>query len=227
MCYGFKGLDNESMAASSKWNLPRQQLHIFQKLGEGNFGDVFLAVFNTTPTCSIMVALKTLRGPSDAGSNNESNNNAPMRPRLSSTYSSYTSALPVASNGGGGGGGGDTPASIELELEFKKEANTMKRLNHPNLVSLLGVCTEKKPMIMVMEYLPGGALCDWLVKNKTGGMMTARKEIGILSQVAAGMQHLFGLSIVHRDLAARNVLVGAGLLCKVVSKSYCTLVYIH
>ena len=41
----------------------------------------------------------------------------------------------------------------------------MKRLQHPNLVSLLGVCTIDRPILMVLEYLAGGSLDDWIAKN--------------------------------------------------------------
>lgn len=49
--------------------------------------------------------------------------------------------------------------------EFLAEIEWMKRLQHPNLVSLLGVCTREEPMYIVLEYLAGGSLDDWLEAN--------------------------------------------------------------
>lgn len=63
----------------------------------------------------------------------------------------------------------------------------MLKLRHPNLVSLLHVISREAPLALMLEYLPGGALCDWLVAERN-----PRQEdlLYILHQVACGMAEL-------------------------------------
>jgi serine/threonine protein kinase len=52
----------------------------------------------------------------------------------------------------------ERPTTDELE-EFLSEIATMKKVgHHPNIVSLLGCCTIKQPLIMIMEYVGSGDL---------------------------------------------------------------------
>lgn len=97
--------------------------------------------------------------------------------------------------------------------EFLREAMLMKRLRHPNLVRMLGLCTKAEPALVVLEFLPGGALDEWVFYKGE----TSPKEvlIGFVHQIALGMMALGELAIVHRDLAGRNVLVGDDYRVKV------------
>ena len=56
-----------------------------------------------------------------------------------------------------------------LEADFLKEKNTflseteiMKRLNHPNLVKMLGICVDKSPFYLVQELCQNGDLKNYL-----------------------------------------------------------------
>lgn len=52
----------------------------------------------------------------------------------------------------------ERPTPDELE-EFLSEIGTMKKVSkHPNVVSLLGCCTIKQPLLMIMEYVGYGDL---------------------------------------------------------------------
>ena len=44
-------------------------------------------------------------------------------------------------------------STIEEKLDFLSEAEMMKRFNHKNIVSLLGVCTRNEPVYTVMEFI--------------------------------------------------------------------------
>lgn len=69
--------------------------------------------------------------------------------------------------------------------DFKAEMDLMKRLQHPNLVSLLGVCTLDQPNYIVLEYLAGGSLEGWLKAN--GGRLLPSDCITIASQVSTAL----------------------------------------
>jgi serine/threonine protein kinase len=93
----------------------------------------------------------------------------------------------------------------EAEQEFLGEIGVMKQLRHPNLVSLLGVCTAGSPTFMILEFLKGGSLEDWLPEN--GPRLKPERLTHLLHQVALGFLALEEAMIIHRDLAARNVLI--------------------
>jgi serine/threonine protein kinase len=106
--------------------------------------------------------------------------------------------------------------SSQTEVDFLGEIGLMKRLRHPNLVTLLGVCTREPPFLAVLEFLTGGSLDIWLPENGHKLLKpTPTKLVGMLHQIALGCQALALAGIVHRDLAARNVLVDDRLHVKV------------
>uniref|UniRef100_A0AC34F987 Protein kinase domain-containing protein n=1 Tax=Panagrolaimus sp. ES5 TaxID=591445 RepID=A0AC34F987_9BILA len=53
----------------------------------------------------------------------------------------------------------------EIIKEICKEARTMRRFKHPNVVAFYGVAIEHEPIMIVMELVSGGALDSYLVKN--------------------------------------------------------------
>ena len=88
----------------------------------------------------------------------------------------------------------------------------MTRLSHANLVTLVAVCMDSEPLLMVLDYLPGGSLDKWLDVNHA--LASLDDKVAILHQVAAGASALHAAGVVHRDIAARNVLIGAGFMVK-------------
>jgi serine/threonine protein kinase len=113
-------------------------------------------------------------------------------------------------------GSNSSPAAARAEAEFVAEIELMKRLRHPNLVALLGVCTRAPPFWAVLELLHGGSLDEWLPSNGPALLNPAPTRLVVmLNQVALGCLALSQAGIIHRDLAARNILVDSKLQVKV------------
>lgn len=111
---------------------------------------------------------------------------------------------------------GAREAANTLQAEFLREVELMKQFRHPNLVQLLGVSTSTKPFMMILEFLKGGSLDQWLPENGPKLLKpTSAKLVHVLHQVALGMDALGKADIVHRDLAARNCLIDEHLHVKV------------
>eukprot|EP00730_Choanoeca_flexa_P020157 TRINITY_DN9856_c0_g1_i1.p1 TRINITY_DN9856_c0_g1~~TRINITY_DN9856_c0_g1_i1.p1 ORF type:complete len:541 (+),score=117.50 TRINITY_DN9856_c0_g1_i1:840-2462(+) len=100
-------------------------------------------------------------------------------------------------------------------VEFMKEAHVMKKLNHPNLVKLIGVCSQDLPMYIVQEFVCNGDLLTYLRRPQSRTEIDHISMLYLATQIAAGMSALEDQNTIHRDLAARNCLVGENLAVKV------------
>ncbi|CAM5146171.1 unnamed protein product [Eretmochelys imbricata] len=139
-----------------KWVLNHEDVVLGERIGRGNFGEVFSGRLLTDNT---PVAVKSCR-----------------------------ETLPP-----------------ELKAKFLQEARILKQYSHPNIVKLIGVCTQKQPIYIVMELVQGG---DFLTFLRSEGLQLKAKELlKMTANAAAGMEYLESKHCIHRDLAARNCLV--------------------
>ncbi|XP_052663173.1 tyrosine-protein kinase Fes/Fps isoform X4 [Harpia harpyja] len=139
-----------------KWVLNHEDVLLGERIGRGNFGEVFSGRLRADNT---PVAVKSCR-----------------------------ETLPP-----------------ELKARFLQEARILKQYNHPNIVRLIGVCTQKQPIYIVMELVQGGDFLSFL-RNK-GPHLRVKELIKMTENAAAGMEYLESKHCIHRDLAARNCLV--------------------
>eukprot|EP00911_Craspedida_sp_UC1_P000124 UC1_evm1s98 len=103
--------------------------------------------------------------------------------------------------------------AIAAQLDLLEEAALMANLNHPNVMSLLGVCTVGSPKMVLLPMCAHGALDEFLERMDRALSLGVR--LGICRDAACGMEYLAKAKIVHRDLAARNVLVDGSFRCRI------------
>ncbi|XP_072309497.1 tyrosine-protein kinase Fer isoform X2 [Eucyclogobius newberryi] len=101
----------------------------------------------------------------------------------------------------------------ELKIRFLSEARILKQYDHPNIVKLIGVCTQRQPIYIVMELVSGGDFLSFLRKKKEE--LKTKQLLRFSIDAAAGMSYLETNNCIHRDLAARNCLVSDGKVLKI------------
>ncbi|XP_076270946.1 uncharacterized protein LOC143202875 isoform X1 [Rhynchophorus ferrugineus] len=112
----------------------------------------------------------------------------------------------------------------EDRIDFLKEADTMKRFDHPNVIKLVGVITRTQPLHTLMEFCLYGDVKTYLLSrrnlttnknSKRADEVSPRRLTSMAMDIARGMSYLAELKFVHRDLACRNCLVNDSMVVKV------------
>ncbi|VDK77004.1 unnamed protein product [Litomosoides sigmodontis] len=141
------------------WELRHETVIIENKIGEGEFGEVFSGKYKLPTGRMVDVAIKSAK---------------------------------------------TAETSKEKIKEMMKEARLMRNYEHPNVIRMYGVCVEHEPLLIVMELVDGGALDDFLKKNRVS---VKDKIERLVAGGAWGLEYLHSKNCIHRDIAARNCLL--------------------
>jgi serine/threonine-protein kinase len=87
---------------------------------------------------------------------------------------------------------------------FRREAEAIAQLDHPNIVRAFDIDQEKNTHYFVMEYIDGR---DFMQIIKQEGPLEYRRAAGYIAQVAEALHHAHGAGLVHRDIKPGNCLV--------------------
>ena len=94
------------------------------------------------------------------------------------------------------------PSDIEL---VRTEIDIMKLCHHPNVVHLLDHFENADYIFIVMEYIRGGRLTDYMKEKKFH--FSEKRAAEIIYEIALGVKYLHKYGIIHRDLKPDNIML--------------------
>jgi len=92
----------------------------------------------------------------------------------------------------------------EFIARFDREAQSATSLAHPNIVNIYDVGEEDHILYMVMEYVDGMTLKEYIQKY---GPIEVEEAVDIMKQILAAIEHAHANGLIHRDIKPQNILI--------------------
>ena len=92
----------------------------------------------------------------------------------------------------------------EFLARFKAEAQSAGSLSHPNIVSIYDVGQEDDLDYIVMEYVEGVTLKQYI---EAKGVIPWREAVDYAGQICSGLDHAHKKGIIHKDIKPHNILI--------------------
>ena len=95
---------------------------------------------------------------------------------------------------------------------FINESKAVAMLNHPNIVKILDVSVKTDHKFIVMEYISGITLREYMNRK---GALDWREATEFISQILLALDHAHMKGVIHRDIKPQNIMVMEGGIIKV------------
>ena len=92
----------------------------------------------------------------------------------------------------------------EDKNRLEREIEVLKIIRHPNLIHLYSVLKKDDTIYLIMKYIKGIELFDYIV-NKT--KLTEKEACMFFQQIISGIEYLHKIKYIHRDIKPENILI--------------------
>lgn len=100
----------------------------------------------------------------------------------------------------------------EAIKRFEREVHNLTQLSHDNIVNVFDVTEDDENFYLVMEYIEGLTLSEYIQKNHPLDVDTI---LNFINQIINGIKHAHDTKIVHRDIKPQNILVDKNQTLKI------------
>ena len=90
------------------------------------------------------------------------------------------------------------------KIRLEREIDILKKLKHPNIVQLYGVIETERQILLIMEYIKGQELYQYILLKKK---LSEEESCLYFQQIISGIEYLQKLKISHRDIKSENILI--------------------
>jgi serine/threonine protein kinase/Ca2+-binding EF-hand superfamily protein len=202
-----------------------ESLQLISRIGEGSYAvvwkgkwldtDVAVKVLKAGPQMPQAGAASSGSGAHAPAEGSRGDRNLPLsdsldetlEPELASTFD--RTAKDPDGSAAGREINGQPSISARDRIHFLREVGLLTSLRHPNVLLLMGACTDPRyPLCIVSELVEGGSLYSYL-HGRNGHRLSHKHALKLALDIARGMLYLHSSTpiVLHRDLKSSNILV--------------------